>query len=141
MNSSFDLVAFLANDWSDFFRRYLFLSMARTNIDCKILCIQRPICFFTTPFLNRRKILDWFKKKQNLIEIFPNLFLYQPIVFLHDHLAPYVPTASIASHKFCPIFWQVDFCDNIHTYATSAKDSVLLITVSINRPYALRAFS
>ena len=99
MNVSFDLVVFLANDWSDFFRRYLFLSMASTNIDCKILCIQRPICFFTTPFLNRRKILDWFMKNQNLIEIFPNLFLYQPIVFLHDHLAPLVPTAKKLNKK------------------------------------------
>lgn len=94
MKMNFDLVVFLANDWSEFFRRYLFLSMARANIDCKILCIQRPICPFTTPFLKRKKFFDWFIRKQNLIEVFPNLFLYQPIVFLHDHLAPLVPAAT-----------------------------------------------
>lgn len=99
MTSSFDLVAFLSNDWFQFFRRYLLLSMAKTNINCKILCIQRPICFFTTPFLNKRKIINMFIKKQKLIKLFPNLFIYQPIVFLHDHLAPYVPFATKLNKK------------------------------------------
>ena len=99
MNSSFDLVVFLSNDWSQFFRRYLFLSMAKTNINCKILCIQRPICFFTTPFLNRRKFINHLIKKKKLIKLSPNLFIYQPIVFLHDHLAPHMPIAVKLNKK------------------------------------------
>lgn len=99
MNSSYDIVAFLSNDWSQFFRRYLFLSMAKANIDCKILFIQRPICFFTTPFLNRRKIINYLIKKEKLIKLSSNLFIYQPIVFLHDHLAPHVPIAVKLNKK------------------------------------------
>lgn len=94
MNSSFDFVVFLSKDWAQFFRRYLFTSMSRVNINSKILCIQRPICFFTTPFLHRRKVFDWFIKKKRLIELSPNLFIYQPIVFLHDYLALHVPSAT-----------------------------------------------
>lgn len=98
MNSSFDLVVFLSIDWDRFFRRYLFTSMSKVNTNCKILCIQRPICFFSTPFLNRRKVFDWFIKKQ-LIKLSPNLFIYQPIVFLHDHLAPLVPFVTKLNKK------------------------------------------
>jgi len=99
MNIAFDMVVFLSNDWSGFFRRYLFIAMARNNIACKILCFQRPICFFTTPVLNRKKVFDWFIRKQKLIEVFPNLFVYQPIVFLHDHLAPHVPFVTRLNNK------------------------------------------
>ncbi len=99
MNSSFDLVVFLSIDWDRFFRRYLFTSMSKVNTNCKILCIQRPICFLTTPFLHRRKLFDWFIKKKKLIELSSNLFIYQPVIFLHDHLAPLVPFVTKLNKK------------------------------------------
>ncbi|HDK80980.1 MAG TPA: glycosyltransferase family 1 protein, partial [Nitrospirae bacterium] len=94
-----DLVVFLANDWTGFFRRYLFISMAKTNANCRILCVQRPICFFTTSFLNRRKVFAWFKKEQRVTRLLPNLFVYQPVLFLNDNLAPYVPGAVELNRK------------------------------------------
>ena len=114
MKSGFDIVTFLAVDWTEFFRRYLFLAMAKYNFNCKILCIQRPICFFTTPFINRRKATNWLIKKKHLIELLPNLFIYQPIVFLHDHLAPHVPFTTklnkkVLSHQIFRIINELGF--------------------------------
>ena len=62
---------------------------------------------------------------------------------IKELLAPHLNIAessSIAFHKFCPIFWQVNFYIGGYIYATIARGSVLLITVSINRSYASRAF-
>ncbi|MBI5408628.1 MAG: glycosyltransferase [Nitrospirae bacterium] len=99
MNSDFDIVAFLSVDWAQSFRRYLFLAMARNCPDRRILCVQRPICFFTTPMRNRKKFISWFKRKERLKRVLENLFIYQPVFFLNDNLAPYVPGADKLNGK------------------------------------------
>ncbi len=100
MISDVDFVAFLSVDWINQHRnKYLFLSMAKARANCRILCVQRPICFFTTLLRDRKKVVSWFKKKERLNRVLPNLFIYQPVIFLNDHLAPYVPGAAELNRK------------------------------------------
>jgi len=99
MNPSFDHVAFFSSNWSKQFRRHLFISIARTGKNSRILCVQRPLCSITSIFRSRREMVDWCIGKNRLIRILPNLFVYQPITFLHDHISQHVPCTNMLNRK------------------------------------------
>ena len=102
MNSSFDHVVFLSYPWfgSEGRRHHrLFLSMARAEKDSRILCVQRPLCSITSIFHRRREIIEWCMKKNRLIRILPNLFVYQPVTFLHDHMSQYISGINMLNRK------------------------------------------
>jgi lipopolysaccharide heptosyltransferase II len=44
-------------------------------------------------------MIDWCMKKSRLISVLPNLFVYQPITLLHDHLSQHVPAINMLNRK------------------------------------------
>lgn len=103
MHPPFDHVVFFSCNWSTLGQRHrhhqMFLSMARSEKDSRILCVQRPLCFITSIIYRRREMIDWCMKKNRLISVLPNLFVYQPIILLHDHIAQYVPGVNVLNRK------------------------------------------
>ncbi len=99
MNPSFDHVVFFSSNWSKSFRRHLFLSIARSETDSRILCVQRPLCCVTSIFHRRQEFIDLCMKKNRLTSVLPNLFVYQPIIFLHDHISWCIPGINMFNRK------------------------------------------
>lgn len=82
-----DFVIFLSQDWDTFFRRHLIRTLADCAPDSKFLCLERPVCPITNPFLKPYKFLQWITGRGNIRQVRENLIIYRPFILLHDHIA------------------------------------------------------
>jgi len=95
-NSSFDIVMFLpTGDWEVNTRQRMIIALAkaleRHPYRGRVLCVERPICPFSSPLLHTRKYLEWLRGKRRLRQIETNIFLLTPFVLLHDSVARKFP--------------------------------------------------
>jgi UDP-galactopyranose mutase len=86
-NSAFNLVVYLSADWNTFHRQGLLTALA-TGLKGKghLLCVNRPICPLVGTLKHRRRLIRWIWQR-HLESITQNLFVYTPVIPLHDHLA------------------------------------------------------
>lgn len=90
--SSFDIIVFLGQDWEKYHRQSMIKCLAQKIVGKgKLLCIERPICLITSPFRHSIKYLEWIAGKRSIRQINTNLFIFTPVVVIHDHIAPYLP--------------------------------------------------
>ncbi|OGR88959.1 MAG: hypothetical protein A2992_06970 [Elusimicrobia bacterium RIFCSPLOWO2_01_FULL_59_12] len=92
--SSFDIVMYLPqySSWSNFHRRPMIEHLARALqlSGGRLLCVERPICPWTTPWKHEQKFQRWLKEP-SLHALAENLFMLTPMVWAHDALAAFVP--------------------------------------------------
>ena len=91
-----DIVVFLDIDWDTKKEKnrqhFLISELARQLEGCsKILAVERPICFWTSPFRARKKLVQWIYHPP-LRHVGPNLYIYTPFVFIHNLIAARIPT-------------------------------------------------
>ncbi len=102
---SLDLLIFNSTgDWEDNTRRRLFTAMARQLCDSggHILSIERPICPLSTPVKHWDKFTGWLRGPRRVRQVEDNVFLYTPLVAIHDVAAPVVPGAvTVNKHLLC----------------------------------------
>jgi len=103
-NRQFDIVWYLSGDWETDHRRQMILSFAK-NMPArgKILCVNRPFCMLTGPFLKTKKYFHWIMEKHALKKITDNLYAYTPYVILHDRIALKVRAVSHLNKKILSI--------------------------------------
>lgn len=86
--TGFDIVWYLSGDWETDHRRQMIMSFAENMISYgKVLCVNRPVCLLTSPFLKTRKLFKWITGQLTLRKQSRNLYIYTPFVFIHDQLA------------------------------------------------------
>ncbi|MCX5815369.1 MAG: glycosyltransferase [Proteobacteria bacterium] len=89
---NFDLIVYLGGDWLGYHRRQMLLALAaRIGEGGKILCVERPVCPFTTPVLHPKKFREWLAGKRGIRKVTNNLFIYTPYYLVHDQIASRVP--------------------------------------------------
>ncbi len=85
---TFDIVWYLSGDWETDHRRQMITSFAKNMLPFgKILCVNRPVCLITGPFLKMKKFFQWFKGRLGLRQISDNLYTCTPFVLIHDQIA------------------------------------------------------
>ena len=86
------LLNFLAVDYDNFVRRPALFAMAEAaqKYDLTVIAVNRPLCPFTTAITKRHRFGELFGKSR-LEKLAPNLYLFSPKYWLHDHLADRVP--------------------------------------------------
>lgn len=96
-----DFVFYLDNEWSFHNRpveRYMVLAKRLAPLQGRVLCVNRPVCPFTTPLLHFAKWRQWITVRNHVKQLSDNLFLYTPYVLLHDLLALRVPGLPDFNH-------------------------------------------
>lgn len=97
-----DFVFYLDNEWSFHHRpveRYMELAKRLAHLQGMVLCINRPVCPFTTPLLHFAKWRQWITARNHVSQLSDNLFLYTPYVLVHDLLALRVPSLPGLNHR------------------------------------------
>ena len=97
---TFDIVWYLSGDWETDHRRQMILSFTK-NMPAggKNLCVNRPVCLLTSPFLKTKKYFSWLMGKQVLKRISDNIYTFTPYVILHDRIALKVRLVSYLNKK------------------------------------------
>lgn len=92
-STNFDVIFYLGQDWEGYHRQSMIECFAKNIINNgKILCIERPVCLVTSPILHTKKYFQWLTLKRGIRQIDNNLFIYTPIVAIHDHIAALSPS-------------------------------------------------
>lgn len=93
-----DICAYMPVDFDGPAGRWRFLTTAlakRLRESSKVLCVNRPICPIVTTFKHRKKLVRWMKRNDSIFnhvqQITDNLFVFTPIVLLHDQIAERIP--------------------------------------------------
>ena len=97
-----DFIFYLTNEWSVHIRpveRYAELAKRLAPLQARVLCVNRPVCPFTTPLLHFAKWRQWITAGNHVSQLSDNLFLYTPYVLLHDLLALRVPGLPCLNHR------------------------------------------
>lgn len=97
-----DFIFYMDNEWSVHYRpleRYDELAKRLAPLQGRVLCVNRPICPFTTPLLHFAKWQQWITARNHVSQLSDNLFLYTPYVLLHDLLALRVPGLPHLNHR------------------------------------------
>jgi len=82
------IIYFTTADWRGYHRKSMVLALARADSqNIKILVINRPIDFIITPWKHFDKFKKWILGKNRYEQITPNLNIYTPLIFLHDHFS------------------------------------------------------
>jgi len=77
----------LDSDWEGFVRKAAISAIkSKLDLGSKVLCVERPVIFFTTPFLHFLKFKRWVLQKDILRAIAENLYVHLPCLFLPDYL-------------------------------------------------------
>lgn len=70
-------------------------TLARVGGDSvDILCINRPIDFFVTPIKHISKFIKWIFGKDRFEKIYENMYIYTPLILIHDLIASRLPILS-----------------------------------------------
>lgn len=89
------ILVFIDEDWNHkplgYTRRNLITAMAEKLIeqDAVVVCIQRPVDLFVTPFKQPAKFVSYFKNISKIKPLGKNLFIFTPIMLSHERLALY----------------------------------------------------
>lgn len=86
------LLNFLAVDYEDYMRRPALFAMAEAAAShgVTVIAVNRPLCPFTTAITKRHRVGELFGRSR-LEQLGPNLYLFSPRYWLHDHLAGRLP--------------------------------------------------
>lgn len=92
----FTWIIYLGVDWeasSQKHRQHFLISKLARRLEgnSMVLGVERPICFFTSPFLHGQKFIKWMFCKGRLRKAGSNLYIYTPFVFLHNIIAARIP--------------------------------------------------
>lgn len=86
------LLNFLAVDYDIYMRRPALLAMAEAAVQhgVTVVAVNRPLCPFTTAVTKRHRVGELFGRSR-LEPLAPNLYLFSPRYFVHDHIAGRLP--------------------------------------------------
>lgn len=73
--------------------------------DIQILCVTRTVDFLFTPFVNRKRLKDWLIDKGKVKRLGENLFVFSPVVTVHDRAAHLIPFMEALNARM--LRWQI----------------------------------
>ncbi len=100
----FDLLVYLSSDWKNYHRKQMLLTLSdHMKGKGKVLCVERPLSVFTSPFSNFRKTREFLIGPRGMKHETDNLFIYTPLTLAHDFISwkiPGMPAANRAMLSF-----------------------------------------
>ena len=83
---------FATADWESYHRKEMIKTLARVGGDnVEFICINKPIDFFITPIKHISKFLKWLWGKDRFEKIYDNMYIYTPLLLIHDLIASRIP--------------------------------------------------
>ncbi|MFH2138504.1 MAG: glycosyltransferase [Candidatus Omnitrophota bacterium] len=94
------IIVFLPCEWGHPWRGFYLLSaLAELMPEMAILCIENPIDYVISPLKNYRQWRKNHRKQKKVRTVKPNLFVYQPWIFLNTNFAVKIPFLDYINRK------------------------------------------